>query len=135
MDAIEYAAWESHIDHFPPGDFYGQQLLAMILCAILDMWKKQGEARTDIYDVAPWLEEPLKRLERFKKSKAKQEQKDKAARAERARRVTERYHRTKWLEATAQERYGKDFHELPLDQQAALSEERQQQEEAEETNG
>ena len=52
----------------------------MLLCAVLDMWKKQGDPRTDIYDVAPHLEEPLKRLERYKKSRARQDQKDKAER-------------------------------------------------------
>lgn len=107
----------------------------MILCALLDMWKKEGAPRTDIFAVAPWLEEPLKRLERFKKTRAKQEQKDKEARAERARRVAERYRRTKALAAMAMDRYGKDFHSLDLDQQALLTEERQAQEKAEEADG
>ncbi len=57
MPAAQYAAWEQHLQRWPPGDPLTQKLLAN-LCSLVANAAFTSKTPFEPYDFAPWLRTP-----------------------------------------------------------------------------
>ena len=49
---------QMHYSRHPQGDARTHFLLAKLLCAVKNMWLKEGDKPFTLYDEAPWLDTP-----------------------------------------------------------------------------